>query len=279
MAPLPVVVRMIDPPLHEFLPNHAELVGEVARLEAVGGDPQRLAEKRRLLDAVESLIEANPMLGLRGVRLGILHPEIIEMQVRALLEAACELAAGGVHVRPEIMIPLSSHHRELEFMDRIVRAAANQVFAERGGEHVDYKFGTMIEIPRAALTAAEIAVTSEFFSFGTNDLTQTTFGLSRDDATRFLHVYVERGILQADPFQTLDVSGVGQLVRMATERGRAARSDLEVGICGEHGGDPASIHFCHDIGLDYVSCSPLRIPVARIAAAHAALNERARFEE
>jgi pyruvate,orthophosphate dikinase len=272
MSGLPVVVRMIDPPLHEFLPDHIALVREVAGLEATGSDPAVLAARRELLAAVESMREANPMLGLRGVRLGVLYPEIIAMQVRALLDAACELDADGVEVHPEIMIPLASHANELVRMKAVVTEAAEACFRDRG-RRVEYKFGTMIEIPRAALTAGEIAGSCEFFSFGTNDLTQTTYGLSRDDAATFLFEYVESGIFPADPFQTIDVDGVGQLVRMATERGRAARPSLEVGICGEHGGDPASIRLCHELGLDYVSCSPFRIPVARLAAAHAALDE------
>ncbi len=273
MSGLPVIVRMIDPPLHEFLPDHTELVEEVTRLEATGGDPARLAERKALLAEVEVLRESNPMLGLRGVRLGILYPEIIEMQVRALLEAACELKAAGSDPHPEIMIPLSSHVNELVRMREIVTATADAVFEERGTA-VPYKFGTMIEIPRAALTAGEIAEICEFFSFGTNDLTQTTFGISRDDAeARFLLQYVDSGILAHNPFQTLDASGVGRLVRLAVEEGRATRKELEVGICGEHGGDPDSIHFCHSAGLTYVSCSPYRVPVARLAAAHAKLAE------
>jgi pyruvate,orthophosphate dikinase len=275
MAGLPVIVRMIDPPLHEFLPDHDELLTEVTRLEATGEDPDRLAERKELLEAVEGLRESNPMLGLRGVRLGILYPEIIEMQVRAVLEAACQLAKDGVDARPEIMIPLSSHVNELVKMRQIVESTAEAVFGEQDTQ-VPYKFGTMIEIPRAALTAGQIAEVCQFFSFGTNDLTQTTYGISRDDAeARFLLAYVEQGILADNPFQTLDVDGVGRLVRMAVDDGRAARDDLEVGICGEHGGDPASIHFCHGAGLNYVSCSPLRVPVARLAAAHAALDEQA----
>jgi pyruvate,orthophosphate dikinase len=271
MAGLPVVVRMIDPPLHEFLPDYADLRADVARLEATGEAPAELRERSALLEAVEGFREANPMLGMRGVRLGILYPEIIAMQVRALLEAACELKAAGVDAQPEIMIPLTSHANELKAMLEVVERTANEVFDERRTA-VEYKFGTMIEIPRAALTAGALAETSQFFSFGTNDLTQTTFGLSRDDGARFLFAYVEQGILPANPFQTLDIDGVGQLVRLATERGRATRPTLEVGICGEHGGDPATIEFCHRIGLDYVSCSPFRVPVARLAAAHAALK-------
>jgi len=273
MHGLPVIVRLIDPPLHEFLPDHGTLVAEVTRLEITGEDPDRLAERKALLAAVEGLREANPMLGLRGVRLGVLYPEIIRMQVRAILEAACELTKEGVDVRPEIMIPLSSHVNELSLMRALVDETAAAVIAEQGAR-VPYKFGTMIEIPRAALTAGEMAQVCAFFSFGTNDLTQTTFGISRDDAeARFLLHYVEHGVLPANPFQTLDVEGVGQLIRLAVERGRAARPGLEVGICGEHGGDPASIAFCHAVGLDYVSCSPYRVPVARLAAAHAALAE------
>jgi pyruvate,orthophosphate dikinase len=273
MAGLPVIVRLIDPPLHEFLPDHDELLAEVTRLEATGGDPARVAERRELLAAVEGMREANPMLGLRGVRLGVLHPEIIRMQVRAILEAACDLAAKGVDARPEIMIPLSSHVNELKVMHRLVNETAQAVFGERGRE-VAFKFGTMIEIPRAALTADALAQECAFFSFGTNDLTQTTYGISRDDAeARFLLRYVEEGVLPANPFQTLDTEGVGQLIKLAVERGRATRPDLEVGICGEHGGDPKSIAFCHGAGLNYVSCSPFRIPVARLAAAHAALAE------
>ncbi len=271
MAGLPVIVRMIDPPLHEFLPDYVELVAEVARLEATGDDPEKLAGSKALKDAVELLRESNPMLGLRGVRLGILYPEIIQMQVRALLEAACQLQQDGVDVYPEIMIPLASHVNELNKMREVVEDTARAVFTEQGVE-VPFKFGTMIEIPRAALTAEEIAHVCQFFSFGTNDLTQTTYGISRDDAeARFLLQYVQEGILPSNPFQTLDTEGVGRLVRIAVESGRSARADLEVGICGEHGGDPDSIRFCHDVGLNYVSCSPFRVPVARLAAAHAAL--------
>jgi pyruvate,orthophosphate dikinase len=270
-----VLRAMIDPPLHEFLPDYGGLVEEVTRLELTGADPARLAERRRLLKAVEGMREANPMLGLRGVRLGMLYPEIIAMQVRALLEAACGLSREGIEVHPEIMIPLSSHVNELKRMREIVADTAEAVFAEQGTA-VAFQLGTMIEIPRAALVAGELASVCEFFSFGTNDLTQTTYGISRDDAeARFLLAYVEEGVLPANPFQTLDVEGVGQLIRLAVERGRAARPDLHVGICGEHGGDPASIAFCHRVGLDYVSCSPFRVPVARLAAAHAALAAEA----
>ncbi len=218
--------------------------------------------------------EANPMLGLRGVRLGVLYPEIIRMQVRAILEAACGLAGEGVDVRPEIMIPLVEPRERAEAHARSWWRRRPRRCSPSTGRRVRYKFGTMIEIPRAALTADELAGECQFFSFGTNDLTQTTYGISRDDAeARFLLQYVDQGMLPANPFQTLDIEGVGQLIRMAVTNGRAARPDLEVGICGEHGGDPASIHFCHAQGLNYVSCSPFRVPVARLAAAHAALAE------
>jgi pyruvate,orthophosphate dikinase len=272
MRGLPVIIRLIDPPLHEFLPDHGELVAEVTRLELTGEDAERLAERRELLTAVEGMREANPMLGLRGVRLGVRFPGIIRMQVRAILEAAAALSGEGVDVHPEIMIPLASHVNELRLMARLVEETAAAVFKEQG-RTVGYKFGTMIEIPRAALTADQLATECAFFSFGTNDLTQTTYGISRDDAeARFLLQYVEDGLLPANPFQTLDLPGVGQLIAMAVERGRATRPTLEVGICGEHGGDPASIAFCHKVGLNYVSCSPFRVPVARLAAAHAALG-------
>jgi len=272
MDGLPVIVRMIDPPLHEFLPSHAELLVEVTRLEVTGVDPDRLAERRALLHKVEDLHEANPMLGLRGVRLGMIYPEITAMQVRAVLEAACELAQAGRNPRPELMIPLAAHVNELKTMRAIVEDTAAAVFAEQG-TRVAFKFGTMIEIPRAALVADRLAEVSEFFSFGTNDLTQTGYGISRDDAERrFLLDYVEGGVLPQNPFQTLDVEGIGQLVEMAVLRGRSTRPGMEMGICGEHGGDPESIRFFHRVGLTYVSCSPFRIPVARLAAAHAALG-------
>jgi pyruvate,orthophosphate dikinase len=274
MRGLPVIVRLIDPPLHEFLPSLETLIDDVARLETSGSDPKRLAEQTSMLEAVRRLHEDNPMLGLRGVRLGILFPEIIEMQVRALLEAACELTKAGIEVKPEVMIPLSSHVNEVRRMQQVTARVARAVFDAQGVE-VAYKFGTMIEIPRAALTADELADVCEFFSFGTNDLTQMTYGISRDDAeTGFLLAYVAEKVLPANPFQTLDTSGVGKLVRWAVKSGRETRPDLEVGICGEHGGDPASIAFCHQVGLDYVSCSPFRVPIARLAAAHAALAEK-----
>jgi pyruvate,orthophosphate dikinase len=277
MSGLPVVIRLIDPPLHEFLPNHAELVAEVTRHEATGTpmDDPGFAESRELLRAVEMLREQNPMLGLRGCRLGLMIPDFVKIQTRAILNAAIAVRRDGGDPHAEIMIPLVGHVNELAVTRELLEAEAKQVQAAAGVE-VDYKFGTMIEVPRGALTADEIAPHAEFFSFGTNDLTQMAFGYSRDDAEGgFLLNYVERGILPANPFQTLDVTGVGQLMRTAVEKGRAARPGLEIGICGEHGGDPASIAFCHEIGLDYVSCSPFRVPVARLAAAQAVLSEAA----
>jgi pyruvate, orthophosphate dikinase len=277
----PVVIRLIDPPLHEFLPSYEELLVDVTRLETNGSNPQELKEKRKMLEAVGAMREMNPMLGLRGCRLGLLFPEINVMQTRAILEAALELAREGKKIHPKIMIPLVGHVNELKEVRRQLEAVAEEITSE-AGTAVEYKFGTMIELPRAALTAGQIATVAQFFSFGTNDLTQTTFGISRDDAEgKFLLKYVdgleEPGatekvkILPVNPFQTLDREGVGQLVRMAFENGRKANPLLEVGICGEHGGDPDSIEFCHEVGLDYVSCSPFRVPVARLAAAQAAL--------
>jgi len=271
MDGLPVIIRLIDPPLHEFLPNHDELLVQVTELRLSGKDAVRLAEQERLLAAVEGMREANPMLGLRGVRLGIHMPEVTKMQVRAIMEAACTVTKAGGDVHPEVMIPLISHVNELKTQQLALQEVAKQVMQEQGVQ-VDYKFGTMIEIPRAALTAGEIAKYAEFFSFGTNDLTQTTYGISRDDAEAgFLMEYIEKEILPGNPFQSIDPEGVGRLMKMATNEGRAVRPDLEVGICGEHGGDPQSIRLCHEYGLNYVSCSPFRVPVARLAAAHAAL--------
>ena len=278
----PVVIRLIDPPLHEFLPSYEDLLVEVTHLEMSRNNPQELKEKRELLEAVGSMREMNPMLGLRGCRLGLLYPEINVMQTRAILEAAQELAKQGMKLQPKIMIPLVGHVNELKEVRRQLEAVAKEITAEAGSS-IDYKFGTMIELPRAALTADQIATVAEFFSFGTNDLTQTTFGISRDDAEgKFLLKYVdgleEPGakervkILAVNPFQTLDRDGVGQLVRMAVEKGRKANPHLELGTCGEHGGDPDSIEFCNEVGLDYVSCSPFRVPVARLAAAQAALK-------
>jgi len=277
----PVIIRLIDPPLHEFLPSYSELLVEVAGLRVAASysnDPQigeLLKEKEEMLRAVSAMHEANPMLGLRGIRLGITMPGITRMQVRAIMEAACNVAKEGVDVHPEIMIPLTGHVNELKVSRELLEPVARQVMEEKGIQ-VDYKFGTMIEIPRAALTAGEVARYAEFFSFGTNDLTQTVFGYSRDDAEgKFLLKYVEDRILPENPFQVLDREGVGRLMRIGVEEGRKTRPELEVGICGEHGGDPSSIEFCHMVGLNYVSCSPFRVPVARLAAAQAALNERA----
>jgi pyruvate,orthophosphate dikinase len=274
MDGLPVIIRLIDPPLHEFLPSYEELLVEVTELRLKGGDPQTLREKEELLSAVRAMREANPMLGLRGCRLGLLFPGIIEMQTRAILEAAANVMREGVKAHVEIMIPLVGHVNELRITRERLEAVAQKVMEEQGVK-IDYMFGTMIEVPRAALTADQIAQYAQFFSFGTNDLTQTTFGISRDDAEgKFLLKYVEDKILPENPFQVLDREGVGQLVKMGTERGRATRPELEVGICGEHGGDPSSIEFCHQVGLDYVSCSPFRVPIARLAAAQAAVRER-----
>jgi pyruvate,orthophosphate dikinase len=326
MDGLPVVIRLIDPPLHEFLPSHDELLEKVTRLRTlleapsgltdavadragpalekglakVFGDrdaaramkliarpgkasdgPQgaratmeaELAEAEELLAAVAQMREVNPMLGMRGCRLGLLIPDIVRMQTRAILAGAARVAAEGRTPLPEIMIPLVGHVNELAETRRVLEAEVAKI-VQASGQQVDYKFGTMIEVPRGALTAGDIAEHAEFFSFGTNDLTQMTYGFSRDDAEgKFLLQYVDRKILPENPFQVLDREGVGQLVRMATERGRAARPKLKVGICGEHGGDPSSIAFCHEVGLDYVSCSPFRVPVARLAAAQAAIAQ------
>jgi pyruvate,orthophosphate dikinase len=269
----PVTIRTIDPPLHEFLPKREDLMVEIARLEASGkpGKASRdLEEKRRILARVEQLHEFNPMLGHRGVRLGITYPEITEMQTRAILEAACRLNKEGTKVVPEIMIPLVGDVRELRDQKAVVERVAADVMKEQGVK-VTYLIGTMIEIPRGALTADRIAAEAQFFSFGTNDLTQLTYGFSRDDAGKFLRVYLDKKILEKDPFASIDTEGVGAMVRTGVELGRKARKDLKLGICGEHGGDPASIHFFASVGLDYVSASPYRVPVARLAAAHAAL--------
>ncbi|HID95213.1 MAG TPA: pyruvate, phosphate dikinase, partial [Candidatus Latescibacteria bacterium] len=274
MSGLPVIIRLIDPPLHEFLPDHDELLIQVTQMRIKSPGSEELVEKEKMLAAVEGMREQNPMLGLRGCRLGLIMPEINEMQVRAIIEAACEAKRDGIDVHPEIMIPLVGHVNELKAVRQQLEKVARQVMEEQRIE-VDYKFGTMIEIPRAALTAGEIGSVADFFSFGTNDLTQTTFGVSRDDAeAKFLMKYIEEGILSENPFQTIDIDGVGLLIEMAVKAGRQSNPDLEIGICGEHGGDPKSIEFCHKVGLNYVSCSPFRVPIARLAAAHTALNEK-----
>jgi pyruvate,orthophosphate dikinase len=269
----PVIIRLIDPPLHEFMPDEEKLFEEVITMR-VKGETKGLKEKESLLASIRAMHESNPMMGLRGVRLSIYMPEIVEMQVRAIFEAAANQTLKGVVVKPEVMIPLTGTVKELEWIQPRLERIAKQVMKEKG-VNFEYKFGTMIEIPRAAVTANEIAKVAEFFSFGTNDLTQMTFGYSRDDAERnFLVQYVAEGILPKNPFQTLDREGVGRLMEMTVKDGRAARVKLEVGICGEHGGDPASIEFCHMLGNNYVSCSPFRVPIARLAAAHAALKYR-----
>jgi pyruvate,orthophosphate dikinase len=267
----PVTIRTIDPPLHEFLPKREELMVEIATLEAKGQKGKELEEKRKLLARVEQLHEFNPMLGHRGVRLGITYPEITEMQTRAIIEAACQCHKEGLKVVPEIMIPLVGDVKELKDQKAVVNRVAAEVMKERGVK-VKYLVGTMIEVPRGAITADEVAREAEFFSFGTNDLTQMTFGFSRDDVGKFLRVYQDRKILEKDPFATFDAAGTGALVTMGVQKGRATRPDLKIGICGEHGGDPASVHFFHKADLDYVSCGPYRIPVARLAAAQAALS-------
>jgi len=273
MTGLPVIIRLLDPPLHEFLPSREELTRDMFALEAKRKTGSEYEKKSNILEVVSSMHEHNPMLGLRGCRLGLMRPALYRMQVRAIFEAACTCARQGVEIHPEIMIPLTSHVNELEHIQPMLEEEARSAMTKRE-VRFEYKFGTMIELPRAALTADEIARSARFFSFGTNDLTQMTYGISRDDAERkFLLKYIEAGILPENPFQTLDEAGVGTLIRMAVEKGREARPDLEVGICGEHGGDPKSIHIFHRLGLDYVSCSPYRIPVARLAAAHAAIAD------
>ena len=273
MSGLPVIIRLIDPPMHEFLPPREELIEEVARLRFSKDNPDELAEKENMLQVVNSMWEVNPMMGLRGCRAGIMYKGLTEMQVRAIFEAACNMTKEGIKVHPEIMIPLTSHVNELKLEREKLERVAKDVMTEKGIE-VTYKFGTMIEIPRAAITANEIAEYADFFSFGTNDLTQMTYGVSRDDAEgKFLLEYVDRGILPKNPFEVVDRDGVGVLMKMTVEKGRSVKPDLEIGICGEHGGEPSSVEFCHMIGLNYVSCSPFRVPVARLAAAHAVLKE------
>jgi pyruvate,orthophosphate dikinase len=270
--------------LHEFLPERVELIHELTDLKLRVKHAQTMADidqllqkiqiKERVRQQAERLHEQNPMLGLRGVRLGLHIPELTVMQVRAAFEAACQVSQEGIRVLPKIMIPLTAHVNELKMQRTILETEAKKVMQEQG-VNIEYKFGTMIELPGAALTADQIAGYAQFFSFGTNDLTQTTFGISRDDAeSGFLIEYMNRGILPDNPFATLDADGVGELMHIAVTKGRQTRKDLECGICGEHGGDPASIALCHELGLDYVSCSPFRVPIARLAAAHAALNSR-----
>jgi len=263
MEGLPVTIRLLDPPLHEFVPHDEK--GQQEMAEAMGVPLKKIQER------VESLREQNPMLGHRGCRLGNTFPEITEMQTRAILEAVLNLKAKGIKIIPEIMVPLVSVKKELVEQERIIRETANKIFEEKG-DTIEYKVGTMIEVPRAALTANEIAENADFFSFGTNDLTQMTFGFSRDDIGSFLPIYLEKKIIESDPFQILDQTGVGQLVKMGVEKGRTTKPDLKIGICGEHGGEPSSIEFCHRVGMDYVSCSPYRVPIARVAAAQAAIK-------
>ncbi|MDH3892135.1 MAG: pyruvate, phosphate dikinase [candidate division Zixibacteria bacterium] len=270
----PVTIRTLDPPLHEFLPRKAEIDAKIAGLDKKTDEEyeEKLEAFERIIQRIDELTELNPMLGHRGCRLGIVYPEITEMQVRAIMEAACAVAKDKKEVHPEIMIPLIGHVNEFKHQKEVAQRIANQVIAKRKIKDLQYLVGTMIEIPRAALTADEIAEEAEFFSFGTNDLTQMTMGFSRDDAGKFLSHYVDHGILPSDPFITIDQKGIGQLVRMGHDKGVSVRSDLKVGICGEHGGDPDSIDFCHRVGLDYVSCSPYRVPIARLAAAQSTLR-------
>jgi pyruvate,orthophosphate dikinase len=277
MEGYPVIIRTLDPPLHEFLPKREELMVEIALMKERREPEEKIKEKEKILKRVEQLHEFNPMLGHRGCRLGITYPEITEMQARAIMEAACELAKEGKTVIPEIMIPLVGNVEELKHQKEIVVKVAEEVM-KKYGVKIKYMVGTMIEVPRAALTSDEIAKEAEFFSFGTNDLTQMTLGFSRDDVGKFLFYYLEKKILKDDPFMTLDQNGVGQLVKMGIEKGRKSNPKLEVGICGEHGGDPESIKFCHRVGMNYVSCSPYRIPVAKLAAAQAVVEEKLKIE-
>jgi pyruvate,orthophosphate dikinase len=265
-----VTIRTIDPPLHEFLPKREELMVDIARLEATGQKGRELDDKKKLLARVEQLHEFNPMLGHRGVRLGITSPEITEMQTKAIIAAACMLKKEGQKVLPEIMIPLVGHVKELRDQKAIVQRVAEETMKGQGVK-IKYLVGTMIEVPRGAITADRIAEEAEFFSFGTNDLTQLTFGFSRDDVGKFLRVYQEKKILERDPFASIDTEGVGSIVRTGVQLGRKTRADLKIGVCGEHGGDPSSIHFFDKTGMDYVSASPYRVPVARLAAAQASL--------
>ena len=273
MDGLPVTIRLLDPPLHEFLPKREQLMVDIAVLEVLKKKGKKLTEKRRLLEVVEGLHELNPMLGMRGCRLGIMYPEITEMQARAIFEAACDCKKRGIKAHPEVMVPLAGDVREFALQKEIVNRVAEEVFAKKQ-TRVEYLVGTMVELPATALSAGEIAKEAQFFSFGTNDLTQTTFGLSRDDCGKIIKAYQEKKIWAADPFQVLDRKRVGRLLRLGYEEGRSSRPDLKVGICGEHGGDPSSVEFCSEVGLDYVSCSAFRVPIARLAAAQAAIKSK-----
>ncbi|MBU4310029.1 pyruvate, phosphate dikinase, partial [bacterium] len=274
MEGLPVTIRLLDPPLHEFLPKVEELLVEITTLKVKKGSKKKIAQKEKLLNKIEALREMNPMLGHRGCRLGVTTPEIYRMQAQAIFEAACELTKEGYKVIPEVMIPLVGHVNELKLTKKDVHRVADEVM-KRKKMRINYSVGTMIELPRACITADEIAKEAEFFSFGTNDLTQTVFGFSRDDIEgKFLPAYLEKNVLDNNPFEVLDQKGVGELIEMAVKKGRRARKGLKIGICGEHGGEPESVKFCHRIGLDYVSCSPYRVPIARLAAAHAALKSK-----
>ncbi len=280
MEGLPVTIRTLDPPLHEFLPDRKVIEEEIAELDRSDEHyDEVLARKKKVLLRIEELKEINPMLGLRGCRLGIVFPEITEMQVRAIIEAACHVAKDKKNIIPEIMIPLVGHINEFLNQKEVVKRVADEIIAKSKVKTLEYKIGTMIEIPRAALTADEIASEADFFSFGTNDLTQMTMGFSRDDAGKFLRYYVEKGILPKDPFVSIDQTGVGQLIEMGARKGRSVKPELKIGICGEHGGDPDSIEFCNRNGLDYVSCSPFRVPIARLAAAQATIKERKKTVE
>ena len=269
----PVTIRLLDPPLHEFLPNKEELLIDVTKLQISNSDSQELKDKEKILKKVRQLEEINPMLGLRGCRLGIMFPEIYEMQAKAIFYAIADLAKKGIQTTPEIMIPLVGHVNELKVMRQLVIDAGVQVQNETGLTF-DYLIGTMIEIPRAALTADKIAQEADFFSFGTNDLTQTTFGYSRDDAEgKFLQSYIDKKVLTENPFAVLDQEGVGKLIETGVKLGRQTKPQLKTGICGEHGGEKSSIEFCYNAGLDYVSCSPYRVPLARLAAAQATIRK------
>jgi pyruvate,orthophosphate dikinase len=272
MEGLPVTIRLLDPPLHEFLPPRDALLTELRRLQGKKGDDARVAELRAMLKRIDELHELNPMLGHRGCRLGITYPEITEMQAQAIFDAATEVAAEGTDVWPEVMVPLIGSVAEFQDQRQVIDRVAAEV-AARKGTKVEYHVGCMIEVPRAALCAEEIARASQFFSFGTNDLTQMTFGFSRDDISKFLPVYLAKGMLRQDPFATIDQTGVGQLVKLAADHGRRSNPALMVGICGEHGGEPTSIHFFDSVGLDYVSCSPYRVLTARLAAAQASADK------